>query len=178
MLWKDPTTKDGFTFKQEALPPAQLQALKDSKIQGLSTGVPQKGGDSGLPGSGASLAVRRAAARPARRSSCPGTVAWSNDTSSGLLDFRPEGPVLSAKAEGLGSARRAGSCATFAIRPFRPNLLFDAMIQADGPEPRPSAFADRTGPSGRKSRCKSNSFEERVAHAYRCRRTPDPAATR
>ena len=47
MLWKDPTTEDGFTFKQEALPPARLQALKDSKITGLSTGAPQKGDQGG-----------------------------------------------------------------------------------------------------------------------------------
>jgi hypothetical protein len=53
MLWKDPTTDDGFTFKEEALPPAQLQALKDSKLKGVSAGVPQKGGETGPAESGA-----------------------------------------------------------------------------------------------------------------------------
>lgn len=53
MLWKDPTTEEGFQFKEEALPPAQLQALKDSKIKGLSTGAPQKGGEAETTESGA-----------------------------------------------------------------------------------------------------------------------------
>jgi hypothetical protein len=47
MSWKDPTTEDGFKFKQEALPPARLQALKDSKLSGVSSGSPQKGNEGG-----------------------------------------------------------------------------------------------------------------------------------
>ncbi len=53
MLWKDPTTEDGFKFKEQVLPPAQLQALKDSKLKGVSIGAPQKGGDSGPAEAGA-----------------------------------------------------------------------------------------------------------------------------
>jgi hypothetical protein len=53
MLWKDPTTEGGFKFKEEALPPAKLQALKDSKTSGLSAGAPQKGNEGGPAGSGA-----------------------------------------------------------------------------------------------------------------------------
>jgi hypothetical protein len=30
MAWKDPTSDDGFKFKEEALPPSAVQALKDS----------------------------------------------------------------------------------------------------------------------------------------------------
>jgi len=53
MLWKEPTTEDNFTFKEEALPPAQLQALKDSKLSGISAGAPQKGSAGGPAESGA-----------------------------------------------------------------------------------------------------------------------------
>jgi hypothetical protein len=53
MLWKEPTTEDGFKFKEEALPPAQLQALKDSKIRGVSAGAPQKSSADGSTESGA-----------------------------------------------------------------------------------------------------------------------------
>jgi hypothetical protein len=53
MLWKDPTTEDGFKFKEEALPAAKLQALKDSKTSGLSAGAPQKGSEGGPADSGA-----------------------------------------------------------------------------------------------------------------------------
>ena len=49
----DETTEDGFKFKEEALPPARLQALKDSKVQGLSAGAPQKGGEAGPTQAGA-----------------------------------------------------------------------------------------------------------------------------
>ena len=55
--------------------------------------------------------------------------------------FRPEGPVLSAKAEGLGSGREPG---------FR--RLTAGTWPGSRKEPRPSAFADRTGPSGRNAR--------------------------
>jgi hypothetical protein len=53
MLWKDPTTKDGFKFKEQSLPPAQLQALKDSKLKGISAGVPGKVGQAEPAESGA-----------------------------------------------------------------------------------------------------------------------------
>jgi hypothetical protein len=53
MLWKDPTTEDGFKYKEEALPPAKLKALKDSKTAGLSAGSPQKGAEGGPADAGA-----------------------------------------------------------------------------------------------------------------------------
>ena len=53
MLWKDPTTEDGFKFKEEALPPAKLKALKDSRKIGLSAGAPGKSQGAETTGSGA-----------------------------------------------------------------------------------------------------------------------------
>ncbi len=53
MAWKDPSTEEGVKFKEQALPPAQLQALKDSKINGLSAGAPQKNSEAGPAQSGA-----------------------------------------------------------------------------------------------------------------------------
>lgn len=43
MLWKDPSDPDGFQFKEQALPPSKLKALKDSMKTGVSLGTPQKG---------------------------------------------------------------------------------------------------------------------------------------
>jgi hypothetical protein len=48
-----PTDENGFTFKEEALPPARLQALKESKRLGLSVGTPQKSGSAEPSDSGA-----------------------------------------------------------------------------------------------------------------------------
>ena len=42
MAWKDPTSDDGFKFKEEALPPSSVQAFKDSITVGLSAGSPGK----------------------------------------------------------------------------------------------------------------------------------------
>ncbi len=53
MQWKEPTSEDGFKFKEVTLPPAQLQALKDSRIKGVSAGAPQKGNEAGPAESGA-----------------------------------------------------------------------------------------------------------------------------
>jgi hypothetical protein len=53
MLWKDPTTEDGFKFKEQALPPARLKALKDSKNIGLSAAAPQKGKEAEATSAGA-----------------------------------------------------------------------------------------------------------------------------
>lgn len=49
------SSEDGTKFKEEELPPAQLQALKESQLAGLSTGTPQIGKEK--PGMGKSGAL-------------------------------------------------------------------------------------------------------------------------
>jgi hypothetical protein len=53
MAWKDPTSDDGFKFKEEALPPSSVQAFKDSITVGLSAGSPGKTKADGSAGAGA-----------------------------------------------------------------------------------------------------------------------------
>jgi hypothetical protein len=53
MAWKDPTSDDGFKFKEEALPPSSVQALKDSITAGLSAGAPGKTKPDGSASAGA-----------------------------------------------------------------------------------------------------------------------------
>ncbi len=42
MTWQDPTSEQGAKYKAEALPPASLAALKDSKLMGVSVGDPTR----------------------------------------------------------------------------------------------------------------------------------------
>jgi phosphate uptake regulator len=51
----DETNEDGFTFKEEALPPAALQAIKESEITGLSPSSPNTGKDKRKPGASGAL---------------------------------------------------------------------------------------------------------------------------
>jgi len=74
-------------------------------------------------------------------------------------DFpRPEGPILPAQAAGLGKIVRGQYVGPEgAVRlalvgcepPFQGEMVFRV------PFPRPSAWADRIGPSGRNAKCKS-----------------------
>lgn len=42
MTWKDPSSKEGSKFDEKTLPPASLQAIKDSELVGASIGAPTK----------------------------------------------------------------------------------------------------------------------------------------
>jgi hypothetical protein len=54
LTWKEESKADGVKFKEEALPAADLEALKKSKLAGLSTAAPKVGEGKGRPvGSGA-----------------------------------------------------------------------------------------------------------------------------
>jgi hypothetical protein len=54
LTWKEESKADGVKFKEEALPAADLEALKKSKLAGLSTAQPKVGEGKGVPvGSGA-----------------------------------------------------------------------------------------------------------------------------
>jgi hypothetical protein len=55
LTFGDESTEEGAKFKEEELPPAQLQALKESQLSGLSTGTPQKGKEK--PGTSSSGAL-------------------------------------------------------------------------------------------------------------------------
>jgi len=41
LTWMEPSSEEGIRFKEEVLPPASLNALKDSRQLGISVGVPQ-----------------------------------------------------------------------------------------------------------------------------------------
>jgi hypothetical protein len=54
LTWDGPKSdEDGAKFKEEKLPDSALEALKDSSVQGITKGTPQKGGKDGPAGSGA-----------------------------------------------------------------------------------------------------------------------------
>ena len=40
MVWSDPSSEEGVTFKEQILPPASLAALKDSELMGVSVSAP------------------------------------------------------------------------------------------------------------------------------------------
>jgi hypothetical protein len=46
-LFGDKSSEEGFKFKEEALPPAELKALKDSQLTGMSSAAPQTAPKSG-----------------------------------------------------------------------------------------------------------------------------------
>ncbi|MCC7192208.1 MAG: hypothetical protein IT444_05435 [Phycisphaeraceae bacterium] len=41
MTWKDPSSEEGVKFKEQELPPAKLNALKDSKLSAISMAAPK-----------------------------------------------------------------------------------------------------------------------------------------
>jgi hypothetical protein len=53
LTFKKESTEEGVKYKEQALPPAALAALKDSKISGISKGTPQIGKGGGPAGAGA-----------------------------------------------------------------------------------------------------------------------------
>jgi hypothetical protein len=52
----DETTDDGFKFKEEELPPAALQAIKDSQLSGVSAGAPNISKEKAVSGGSGALA--------------------------------------------------------------------------------------------------------------------------
>jgi hypothetical protein len=55
LTFGDETTEDGFKFKEEELPPAALQAMKDSQLSGLSAGTPNIGKEKATAGGSGAL---------------------------------------------------------------------------------------------------------------------------
>ena len=53
LTWMEPSSKEGISFKEEVLPPASLNALKDSQRLGISLGAPEIETESGSHISGA-----------------------------------------------------------------------------------------------------------------------------
>jgi hypothetical protein len=53
LTWKDESKAGGVKFKEEALPPADLAALREAKLAGLSPGTPQVSRGGAPAGSGA-----------------------------------------------------------------------------------------------------------------------------
>jgi hypothetical protein len=53
LTWKEESSADGVKFKEEALPPSDLAAMKEAKLTGLSPGAPQVGRGGAPTSSGA-----------------------------------------------------------------------------------------------------------------------------